>query len=218
MGRAVNLNQPLSPEDKAYLRERGKGYLIPANERRFGANGDQIAEGDVAGQPQENPFYDTDARNQAVYDQGGGHLPGTILDTDTGRLFDRENGVRVEYTGPGYTNSATDIRDSEQFFDSHGEDGDIDEDIVDEISSIRNVKELRQRCVDEGLEIPSGAKREDLEDALAIHLQDKRDAANGISEDGVINVDAQFENSEQSEQESAGKHEAPADSPTAGIE
>ena len=185
MGRHVDLNSPLSAEDKEYLRLRGREYLIPANERRFGSDGTQLEDGDVAGQPQQNPLYDTEVRNRAVYDQGGAPLPGTVLDHDTGRVADRENGILVEYTGPGYTSTATDLRYSNQFFDSHGEDGDIDDDIINEVTEIRSVKELKARLVSEGVEVPNGSKREDLEDLLAIALQDKRDAANSAEVESI---------------------------------
>lgn len=208
MGRHVDLNSPLSAEDKEYLRLRGREYLIPANERRFGSDGTQLEDGDVAGQPQQNPLYDTEVRNRAVYDQGGAPLPGTVLDHDTGRVADRENGILVEYTGPGYTNSATDLRLESQFFDSHGEDEDIDQDIVDEVVAIKTVKELKTRLTQENVEIPADAKRQDLEDLLAIALQDKRDAGSSAP---VENLDAPVE-------ETVGKHEAPADFPTAGSE
>ena len=179
MGRVIDLNSPLSPEDKQYLIARSRGHLIAANERRFGPNGDQIREGDVVGQPQQSEFYDNEERENAHYDIGGAPLPGTVLHKDTGRVMDRENGVLYDYTGPGHTNSATDIRHNANGFAEHGEEDDVDDDIVHAVLSIRTMKELREKLSEAGVEIPTGSKREDLENLLAIHLQDERDAGRG---------------------------------------
>ena len=204
MGRVIDLDSPLSAEDKEYLRLRGRGHQIPANERRFGVNGDELKEGDVAGKPQSNQFYDAEERGQAVYDMGGAPLPNTVLDYNTGRVADRENGMLVEYTGPGHTNAATDTRHG--FFDEHGVEGDIDVDIVDLVTNIRSVKELKKRIEDEGVKAPANAKREDLEDTLAIVLQDKRDG-NFVPGETAENIDS-----------GGGSHEAPENSETGGSE
>ena len=80
MGRFVDLDKPLSQEDKDYLNTRGRGYLIYANERRFGEDGTrEPAEYEKAGAPTQSPFYDTQERDRAIYDRGGAPLPGTTL-------------------------------------------------------------------------------------------------------------------------------------------
>ena len=175
MGRFVDLDQPLSEEDKEYLRSRSRGYLIPANERRFGVDGKQEpAEHEKAGDVPGNPFYDAEQRSQAVYDTGGAPLPGTTLDYDTGRVFDRDNGVTVEPRPAGHTPGAYPV--PEGFFgNGQDEDGsDIDEDIAEEVTSLK-VAELKERLEQEGVEVDPGDKKDDLQDKLAIALQDKRD-------------------------------------------
>ena len=172
MGRLVDLDQPLSEEDKAYLKRRGRGYLIPANERRF-------AEGGNPGEKGANsPFYDSAERAKAVYDQGGAPLPGTTLDYDTGRVADRDNGVFVEPNPPLNSPGHYAARVDGGFYSSPDE-GEIDDDIVEEVQAISNKTELKKRLESEGVEFDASASREDLEDALAIHLQDKRDGKSG---------------------------------------
>ncbi len=180
MGRLVDLNSPLSEEDKEYLRSRGRGYLIFANERRFGKDGKrEPEEWEKAGAPSQSPFYDTQERDRAVYDRGGAPLPGTTLDYDTGRAYDRDNGVIVEpnlpVTSPGHY--AT--RLEPEGFESYDEDGsDIDEDIAEEVTSL-TVPQLKDRLDSAGVEYEHTDKKADLQDKLAIHLQDKRDGRSG---------------------------------------
>lgn len=175
MGRVVDLQSPLSEEDKEYLRTRGRGYLIPANERRFGEDGKRKPEAhEEAGAPSQSPFYDTQERDKAVYDVGGALLPGATLDYDTGRAFDRENGVLVEPNPAGHVPGATMPSAIGDFFNGRDEDdSDIDEDIANDVTSLK-VPELRERLKSENVEFPSDAKKEELQDRLAIHLQDKR--------------------------------------------
>lgn len=174
MGRFVDLNSPLSEDDKSYLRSRGRGYLIFANERRFGEDGTRVPEAhEAAGAPSQSPFYDTQARDRAVYDRGGAPLPGTTLDYDTGRVFDRDNGVRVEpampVTSPGMY--ATNPFNSTDEYAS-----DIDDDIADEVTGL-TVAALKERLSAAGVEIDHDDKKADLQDKLAIYLQDERDGA-----------------------------------------
>lgn len=177
MGIFIDPNQPYTEDQKRYLRERGRGHQIAANERRFGKNGDENNSNADAGQPEQNPFYDQAVRNQATVDVGGVPLPGTVLDYDTGRVFDRENGVHFDPTGMGHTNSATNF--NQEGFEESGDEGDVDPDIVDDVMSIGTIKELKARLESEGIPLPKSNKRDDLLDALAIGLQDKRDIANG---------------------------------------
>lgn len=177
MGRAVDLNSPLSEIDKEYLRSRGRGYLILANERRFGPDGKRKPEEhEKAGAPSQSPFYDTQERDRAVYDRGGAPLPGTTLDYDTGRAFDRVNGVLVEpalpTTSPGQF--ATRLQEPEGFESYDEEESDIDEDIAEEVTGY-TVAELKAKLDKAKVEYSSGEHKADLQDKLAIHLQDKRD-------------------------------------------
>lgn len=177
MGRFIDLQSPLSEEDKEYLRRRGRGYLIPANERRFGEDGKRKPEDhEKAGAPAQSPFYDTQERDKAVYDVGGAPLPGTTLDYDSGRVFDRDNGVTVEPRPAGHIPGATMPQSVyDNFFDSRDEyDSDIDDDIAEEVTSLK-VDELKKRLDKEKVEYPSGAKKDELQDKLAVALQDKRD-------------------------------------------
>jgi hypothetical protein len=175
MGRQVNLDAPLSAEDKQYLVERGRGYLIPANERRFGADGTRVPEAhEAVGAPSQSPFYDNQEREKAVYDVGGAPLPNTVLDYDNGRVLDRENGVTVEYTGPGHTPGGFNL-EPEGFVSSSDEDDDIDEDIVHTVLGL-NVAGLKEQLTTLGVDVDSKDKKEDLQNKLAIALQDARDA------------------------------------------
>lgn len=190
MGKAIDLDKPLSPEDKQYLRERGRGYLIPANERRFGENGDQKpVEWEGAGAAAVSPFYDNAERDKAVYDVGGAPLPNTVLDVNTGRVLDRENGVGVEYTGPGPAPGAYNLaaqRDSE-YFDSADDEDDIPDDIVQEVLEYKTENGLKKRLEKEGVQVPDEDPEEtkngldykaQLQNRLAVHLDDQRRAEN----------------------------------------
>lgn len=182
MGRQINLDAPLSEVDKAYLRERGRGYLIPANERRFGADGTRVPDAhEQVGAPSQSPFYSTPDQQRAVYDVGGAPLPGSVLDYDTGRVADRENGVLAEYTGPGHTPGAHDLGKvyEPEGFVSQGED-DIDDDIVDFVTKLKTKGDVQKKLTDLGVGYESDANRHRLDEQLAIALQDLRDEGHQI--------------------------------------
>ena len=190
MGKQVLMDHAWSDEEKEYVKSRGRSYLIPENERRFGT-----ADGSVAPSPdqgengQESAFYDDSVRQNAHYDIGGAPLPGTTLDHDTGRVYDRENGVTVQYTGPGHTPGAYNLsgRREPEGFESYDVDENgnpvndsIDEDIVERVTNAENkpalVKELTKlNKAGFGDEPKSDDSREELENKLAIALQDQRD-------------------------------------------
>lgn len=176
MGRKVDLDSPLSEEDKSYLKRRGRGYLIAANERRFGEDGKrQPEEHEMAGGPPGHQFYDNSERERAVYDQGGAPLPNTTLDYNTGRVYDRDNGVLVEpapvLSQPGAY--ATSTQALGEFFEGRDDDdSDIDDDIAEEVTNLK-VPELKSRLKAD--DQPTDGDKETLQDRLAIHLQDKRD-------------------------------------------
>ena len=186
MGRFIDLNSPLSQVDIDYLKSRGRGYLLDANFRRFGTPDEPRTPEEhekVVGSPAQSPFYMSAERNAAVYDKGGVPLPGATLDYDTGRAYDRDNGVEHvplhEYNPVGHTAGAhpSPFTGDAGGFTSRSDDGDdIDDDIVEEVQGISNKTELKKRLDKEGVKYESDATREDLEDALAIHLQDARHA------------------------------------------
>ena len=180
MGIQIDHNVPYTPGVKAYLRERGRGYLIPANERRFGEDGTLVPdEHESANASSVTPFYSTEAQQRAVYDVGGAPLPGSVLDYDTGRVADRNNGVLVEYTGPGHTPGAYDpgkVQEPEGFeSEADGDDDDIDEDIVKYVSGQKTKVILQEKLTGFGVGYESDSNRQRLEEQLAITLQDLRD-------------------------------------------
>lgn len=179
MGIPVDHDKPYTEEVKAYLRERGRGYLIPANERRFGVDGTRVPEPhETVGTTVVSPFYDPAHREKAIYDVGGAPLPGTVLDYDTGRVADRENGVLAEYTGPGHTPGAHDLSrqlEPEGFESSAEGDDDIDDDIVAYVTKFKTKADVQAKLTDLGVGYESDANRQRLDEQLAITLQDLRD-------------------------------------------
>lgn len=194
MGKQILMDHAWSDEEKEWINSRGRGYLIPENERRFGtADSEASPDQDENGQ-QVSAFYDDEQRQNAHYDVGGAPLPGTTLNHDTGRVYDRENGVEVQFTGPGHTPGAYDIsgrREPEGFssfaVDDQGNpipEDNIDEDIVEKVTSAENkgvlVKQLNSLNKKGYGEAPKGDdSREELENKLAIALQDQRDEEKG---------------------------------------
>jgi hypothetical protein len=170
MGRFVDLDRPLSDADKKYLESRGRGYLIFANERKFGVDGKK--------EPVGVQKYDLEVRGQAVYDQGGAPLPGTTLDYNTGRVYGGANAdVLVEpnlpHNSPGHFSN----RIEPEGFASTPDDGevDIDDDIVEEVLKL-HVAGLKGRLTTMNVEVDPDDKKADLQNKLAIALQDERDA------------------------------------------
>lgn len=185
MGIQIDHNVPYTDGVKAYLRERGRGYLIPANERRFGVDGTLVPdEHEGANAASVTPFYSTEAQQRAVYDVGGAPLPGAVLDYDSGRVADRNNGVLVEYTGPGHTPGAYDpgkVFEPEGFeSQADGDDDDIDADIVKFVTAQKTKVILQEKLTSFGVGYESDANRQRLEEQLAIALQDLRDEGHPI--------------------------------------
>lgn len=223
MGRQVNLDAPLSEVDKEYLRERGRGYLIHANERKFGVNGEDY-DPETMGPGVHSPFYDSGERQRASYDVGGAPLPNSTLDYNTGRVADRDNGQLVEFSGPGHTPGAHDlsgVRGEPEGFSSYAidENGhpveEIDDDIIDEVLAIKSVKEIKTQLTKLKVDFPAGAKRDDLENALAIALQDQRDGnvPSPSEDDDESQETPSSENVEDEDSSGGGRHEASGDSP-----
>lgn len=184
MGYQIDHDKPYSEEVKSYLRQRGRAYLIPANERRFGVDGTRTPEPhETVGVTAVSPFYDPAQRDRAVYDVGGAPLPGTVLDYDTGRVADRESGVLVEYTGPGHTPGAHDLGKSlePEGFESVGDtDDDIDDDIVSYVTKLKTKTLVQEKLTGFGVGFESDATRQRLDEQLAITLQDLRDDGHPI--------------------------------------
>jgi hypothetical protein len=190
MGRQIDSNRRWSEDEKEYLRSRGRGYLIAENERRFGTDENPVSSPDQGEDGQESAFYDDSVRQNAIYDVGGAPLPDTVLDYNTGRVFDRENGVLAEFTGPGHTPGAHDLRgrrEPEGFnsydVDEQGNpvDDNVDDDIVEHVTNAENkpalVKELTKLNKKGFGDEPKGDdSREELENKVAIALQDERNS------------------------------------------
>lgn len=184
MGIQIDHDKPYTEDVKAYLRERGRGYLIPGNERRFGVDGTRVPEPhESASAPSVTPFYSTEAQQKAIYDVGGAPLPGTVLDYDTGRVADRDNGVLVEYTGPGHTPGAYDPGKNvePEGFESESDDGDdIDDDIVEFVTGLRTKGDVQAKLTELGVGFESDSNRARLDEQLAIALQDLRDDGHSV--------------------------------------
>lgn len=181
MGKAIDHDHRYTAEEREYLTSRGRGYMVELNERRFGTEDNPT---DTPEGPQENPFYDDSIRQKAVYDVGGAPLPNTTLDYNTGRVFERDNGQTVEYTGPGHVPGAYDLRVGgirqyeQEGFESYGDgdDDNIDEDIVEKVINLPNKTALKKELDKNKVEYGAADSREELENRLAIALQDKRDS------------------------------------------
>ncbi|AVO25996.1 hypothetical protein SEA_THUMB_16 [Mycobacterium phage Thumb] len=167
MGRYIDPNQPYTDEDKKYLRSRGRGAEIIENERRFGEDGKKEPdELERAGYDPESASFDGDDRDEATYDVGGAPLPGTVLDTDTGRvipLSDRSDTGAFEYVDP---NTGEVVEDPDAF----------DEDIIEFVEGLPNVDSVKAKLkeVDPNAETSGLSKRREWDDALIIALQDQR--------------------------------------------
>lgn len=237
MGRTVDLNKPLSAEDRQYLIERGRDYLIPANVRRFGTpeNPREPDEHEREGSNALSPFYQDSQRQAAVYDVGGAPLPNTTLDYNTGRVADRVNGETVEFTGPGHTPGAFDLTPQRDAgyggfddgsdgvdLDEHGNpiDDNIDDDIVDYVTSIPNITELIRQLTElkpiaaeygVNVEWRGDDKRDDLEIKLGVAIDDLRDKGidvlAGNEEDGESENTEENENSEENSESTPGEDE-----------
>jgi hypothetical protein len=134
----------------APLSDEDKEYLQSRGRgHEIDANERQFAEGGEGADP-VNQKYNLAEREAADYDVGGAPLPGRVLDHDTGRVIPLSD-----------------------FSDGSPDEGDVDDDIVEEVEAL-NVSELKARLDKEKVAYESNAKKADLQDALAIHLHDKR--------------------------------------------
>lgn len=166
MGKNIDFNQPLSEDDKEFLRSRGRGYQVDDNERRFpGGKAENADPHETAGSDPDSASFDTDVRNQATHDVGGAPLPGQILDIDTGRVVP----LQERSSGDG----GFDIIDPDSGESINDPDA-FDSDIVEYVEGIQNVPELKKALEKEKIDYTGKTKREELEDALIVGLQDKR--------------------------------------------
>lgn len=188
MSLVLDPNKPWSSDEKDWARNCGRGHLIAANERRFGADGTREPdEGEAAGSHPESALYSNDIREAAVYDVGGASLPGATLDYDTGRAYAIDgdnNGVLVEPNLP--TNApgayATEV---DGVFGSVSDAGDdVDEDIVEYVLGLKTKKNVTDAIdefnakhegeVDLVIAYTKADDRYVLNDKLALGLQDER--------------------------------------------
>lgn len=172
MGKLIDYNVPFTDEVKEYLEARGRGHEIVENERRF-PNGDASAadELETAGSDPESASFDPAERQAATHDVGGAALPNTVLSKDTGRVVDFE--VRSESDNPDpYVSDPESEPESDEDFEAS-----FDQDIIDDVEAIPNVTAIKKRFEDEKLEFDKGWDKRELQDALIIGLQERRDRA-----------------------------------------
>ena len=149
MGKYIDPDQPMSEEDKIFLRKRARGYEVIENERRF-PPGEKPAEHEQAGFMPSKIGYDYEAQAQKTEDAGGRQIERIPVD---------ENGhpILPEY---GYG--------------SDSDEDEIDDDIIAKVLEY-NVEELKEELKKVGQK--TSGNKDELIDRLANALQDKRDAS-----------------------------------------
>ncbi len=154
MGRYISPDQPMSDEDKAFLRKRSRGDEVVENERRF-PPGESPAPHEEAGYMPNKVGYDYLAQAEKTEDAGGRQIE--RIPTD-----DRGLPILPEF---GYDNTAPE-----------DEGDDIDDDILAKVLDY-TVAELKAELKKIGEK--TDGNKDELIDRLANALQDKRDAENG---------------------------------------
>lgn len=149
MGRYIDPDQPMSDDDKEFLRGRAREDEVIENERRFPPGG-KPEKHEEAGFMPEKQGYDYQAQANKTEDAGGRPIDQIPVD-EKGRP------ILPEY---GYSD----------------DEGDLDEDILNRVLDMK-VGELRDELKKHG-ESTEGNK-DTLVDRLANVLQDERDAAQG---------------------------------------
>lgn len=159
MGRYIDPDQPMSDEDKEFLRMRARGDEVIENERRF-PPGEKPAEHESEGFMPTKPGYDYLAQAEKTEDAGGRQIERLPVD-------EAGHPIVPEY---GYDDA-----------DSLGQDDsdDLDDDILEKVLDM-NVEELEDELEKLGLE--KSGNKEELVDRLANALQDKRDAENASTD------------------------------------
>lgn len=177
MGRYIDPDQPMSDEDKEFLRGRSRGDEVIENERRFPPGGEP-AEHEAAGYMPTKPGYDYQKQADKIEDAGGLQVERIPTDSE-GRPMIKEYGYVEGITHESAFDSEIDddkIAEDQAATDeseSEDEEGDLDDDILERVLDMeyddlqKELKELGQKA--------NGTK-EELIDRLANALQDKRDA------------------------------------------
>ena len=174
MGRYINPDEPMSDEDKEFLRMRARGDEVIENERRFPPDGEP-APHEAAGFMPTKIGYDYETQANKIEDAGG--LEVQRIPTD-----DQGRPMVAEY---GYADVIAKVDDLDDGSDDDSDDEDsddeeaIDDDILDRVVEL-TVEELKDELEELG-EKKSG-NRDELVERLANRLQDDRDKANQPSE------------------------------------
>ena len=173
MGRYINPDEPMSDEDKEFLRGRAREDEVIENERRF-PPGSEAAPHEEAGFMPTKVGYDYNKQADKIEDAGGLQVERIPTD-DEGRPLVAEYGY-VE----GITRVDDDDDDDEKQADSsspepEADSDDIDDDILEKVLDM-NVEELKDEL--EKLGEKKSGNKEELIDRLANALQDKRDEQN----------------------------------------
>ena len=161
MGRYINPDQPMTDEEKAFLRGRARADEVIENERRFPPDG-EAAPHEAEGFMPTKVGYDYQKQADKVEDAGG--LQVERIPTD-----DQGRPMVAEY---GYVEG---IIKSDEVEDDEPEEGEIDDDILERVLKL-NVEELKDEL--EKLDQKKTGNKDELIDRLANALQDKRDAEN----------------------------------------
>ena len=179
MGRYINPDEPMSDEDKEFLRGRARGDEVIENERRFPPDADP-APHEAAGFMPSKPGYDYHTQADKIEDAGGLEVQRIPTD-DQGRPMVAEYGYAdviakvddLESDEPESEDEGDGIDD-----DSDGDSGDeegIDDDILNRVMDL-TVEELKDEL--EALDEKKSGNKDELVERLANRLQDDRDKAN----------------------------------------
>ena len=168
MGRYINPDEPMSDEDKEFLRGRARGDEVIENERRFPPDGEPEPH-EAAGFMPSKPGYDYLTQADKIEDAGG--LEVQRIPTD-----DQGRPMVAEY---GYADVIAKVdeleSDEPESDEPEGEGDGIDDDILDKVMEM-TVEELKDEL--EKLDEKKSGNKDELVERLANRLQDDRDKAN----------------------------------------
>ena len=166
MGRFINPDEPMSDEDKEFLRGRARGDEVIENERRFPPDGEPEPH-EAAGFMPSKPGYDYHAQADKIEDAGG--LEVQRIPTD-----DQGRPMVAEYGYADVIAKVDDVEGDKSEDDSDDEEG-IDDDILNRVMDL-TVEELKDEL--EALDEKKSGNKDELVERLANRLQDDRDKAN----------------------------------------
>ena len=166
MGRFINPDEPMSDEDKEFLRGRARGDEVIENERRFPPDGEPEPH-EAAGFMPSKPGYDYHAQADKIEDAGG--LEVQRIPTD-----DQGRPMVAEYGYADVIAKVDDLEGDKSEDDSEDEEG-IDDDILNRVMDL-TVEELKDEL--EALDEKKSVNKDELVERLANRLQDDRDKAN----------------------------------------